>query len=83
MEQAPRIHHFSQGNAAGEGQDDVPAMLRRIADTITSLGEVCVQDITFENDVTADGLWPHMTIYFHYGALGEECRCGGCHGAEV
>lgn len=80
MELQPRIHHFSQGNPAGKGQDDVPGMLRRVADTITSLGEVCVQDITFESDVTADGLWPSMTVYFHYGIHGEDCRCGQCSG---
>jgi len=78
MEPMPQIHHFSQANPVSRGEADVPALLRRVADTIESLGVVCVQDVTFENDVTADGLWPSMTVYFHYGTLGEPCGCGAC-----
>jgi hypothetical protein len=74
----PQIHHFSQGNAKGPGQDDVPAMLRRVAESIEGLGVVTVQDITFENEVTEDGLWPSLTVYFRYGPLDGECHCGSC-----
>jgi hypothetical protein len=75
----PQIHHFSQSNAAGIGQGDVAALLRQLADSIDGLGQVSVQDISFENDVTDDGLWPSMTVYFHYGTLDDDyCSCGNC-----
>jgi hypothetical protein len=41
------IEHFSQANPQGPGQDDVPALLRRVADTVEKFGVVDVQDITF------------------------------------
>lgn len=78
MDPFPQIHHFSQGNPAGPDQGDVPAMLRRVADSIEALGAVTVMDLTFANDVTAEGLWPNMTAYFHYGDLDGECACGRC-----
>jgi hypothetical protein len=58
------ILHFSQSNPVGEGSGDVPALLRRVADTIEALGDIQVEDITFssaptpaEDDVT-------MTVYY-------------------
>lgn len=59
------VRHFSQANPEGDGQDDVPALLRRVADSIERLGPVEVQDVVFHNEVTADGDWPAMTVYFH------------------
>ena len=56
----------------------MPKLLRRLARRISELGPVTVADIAFSNEVAADGLWPQMTVYFHYGELGEECRCGRC-----
>jgi hypothetical protein len=47
------------------GQDDVPALLRRVADTIEKRGEIDVMDITFENETTAEGPWPSLTVYYH------------------
>ncbi len=76
MDALPLVHHFSQCNPAGPGQDNVAAMLRRIADSLDGLGKISVQNISFENDVTEDGLWPSVTVYFHYGELGERCACG-------
>ncbi|BBC34553.1 uncharacterized protein SGFS_058470 [Streptomyces graminofaciens] len=58
------IKHFSQANPAGTGQDDVPALLRRVADSIESLGLVEVQDLVMHTEVTADGGWPSLTVYF-------------------
>jgi len=80
MHLMPQIHHLSRANARGPHQGDVPGMLRRVAESIEALGNVTVQDITFENEVTDEGLWPSMTVYFHYGALDEECQCGHCRG---
>jgi uncharacterized protein involved in high-affinity Fe2+ transport len=59
------IRHFSQANPKGGGQGDVPALLRRVADSIEELGSVDVQDVTFGTDVTEDGPWHSMTVYFH------------------
>ena len=56
--------HFSQANPAGEGQDDVPALLHRVADSIAALGEVQVIDVTFHTEVTAEGNWHSMTVYY-------------------
>lgn len=78
MKHMPQIHHFSQTNPAGPDQGDVAALLRRVADTIDELGTVTIQDVTFSNEVTEAGLWPDLTVYFHYGELHEDCTCGHC-----
>lgn len=58
------ILQFAQSNPAGEGQGDVAALLRRVADSIDSHGDIQVEDITFhcavsdgEDDLT-------MTVYY-------------------
>ncbi len=61
--------YFAQANPKGEGQGNVPALLRRGADSVESLGIVSVQDITFETEVTEDGSWHSMTVYFHQGDI--------------
>ncbi len=60
---APIARHFSQSNPEGPGQENVPALLRRVADTIEAW-EIDVQDIVYQTDVTAEGEWPSMTVYF-------------------
>lgn len=59
------VSHFSQSNPSGEGQGDVPSLLRRVADSIESLGDVQVQDITFMSEPTdaEDDLM--VTVYYH------------------
>ncbi|WP_329528745.1 hypothetical protein [Streptomyces sp. NBC_01462] len=59
------IKHFSQANPEGTGQDDVPALLRRVADSIEVLGLVEVQDLVMHTEITADGYRPSLTVYFH------------------
>lgn len=59
------ISHFSQSNPAGEGQGDVPALLRRVADSIDSLGDVQIQDITFTSEPTGGEDDLTVTVYFH------------------
>ncbi len=59
------VRHFSQANPNGPGQDNVPALLRRVADSIEGLGPVEVLDIVFHDEVTEDGDWYSMTVYFH------------------
>jgi hypothetical protein len=58
------ICHFSQSNPLGEGQGDVPALLRRVADHIESLGAVQVQDITFTSTPTDGEDDLTMTVYY-------------------
>ncbi len=56
--------HFSLSNAKGPGQDDVSRLLRAMASSIEDLGDVTILDITFEQDVTTEGLWPSLTVYY-------------------
>lgn len=58
------IGRVRQANPTGPGQDDVPALLRRMADTVEQLGSVEVADVTFGTDSTADGPRHHLTVYF-------------------
>ena len=60
------VEHFSQANPVGQGQDSVPALLRRVADTIEELGSVAVQDVVFHGELDDDRReWPSMTVYYH------------------
>ena len=66
MTESGTIRNFSQANPKGAGQGDVPALLRRVANSIDELGKVRVQDITFGTEITEDGSWHRLTVYFHY-----------------
>lgn len=69
------IRNFSQANGVGEQSvRRVPELLRRVADTIDSLGEIEVQDITFGTEIDEYGPHHHLTVYFH--PLHEECDEG-------
>lgn len=59
-------HHFSQANPKGPGQSDVPALLRRVADSIEELGAIEVQDLTLSSDATEHGNWWSATVYFDF-----------------
>ena len=59
------IFHFSESNPDGRGQGDVPALLRRVADSIDALGEVVVEDITFNSEPTAEERDLTITVYYH------------------
>lgn len=51
------IRHFSQSNGRDESMEDVPRLLRRVADSIESLGPgVRVQDIVFHEELDDDTL---------------------------
>jgi hypothetical protein len=58
------IFHFSQSNPNGSGQGDVPALLRRVADSIEALGDVTVEDITFSSEPTGGERDLTMTVYY-------------------
>lgn len=59
--------HFTQANPQGPGQGDAAELLRRVAESIEGLGPVEVQDVTFHTEITEDGAWHSMTVYFHHG----------------
>lgn len=56
--------HFSQRNPEGVGFDDLPALLRRVADTIESLGEIEPLSMVMNIEVEAEGLVPVVTLYY-------------------
>lgn len=58
------VLHFSQANPAGDGQDDVPALLRRVADTIANLGDVDVHDLVMHVEIDENGDRPSITVYY-------------------
>ncbi|MCX2185439.1 hypothetical protein KV205_33760 [Streptomyces sp. SKN60] len=59
------IRHFSQANPAGPGCDSVPALLRRLADSIEALGLAEIQDVVITSEMTEHGPWRSGTVYFH------------------
>jgi len=56
---------FSQANPAGPGQDDIPSLLRRVAESVEVIGPVEVQDLILHTEVTESGPWYSLTVYFH------------------
>jgi hypothetical protein len=45
MKMNATAEHFSQANPAGPGQDDIPSLLRRVAESVEAIGPVEVQDL--------------------------------------
>ncbi|GAB3990173.1 hypothetical protein GCM10029978_117350 [Actinoallomurus acanthiterrae] len=43
----------------------MPALLRRVADSIEELGLVEVHDLVLHQEITDDGPWFSATVYFH------------------
>ncbi|MGI5222429.1 hypothetical protein [Nocardia sp. CA-290969] len=62
------VSHFSQSNPAGDSQSDITALLRTVAASIEDLGDVVVQDLILHNEITADGPWPSITVYYSDGS---------------
>jgi hypothetical protein len=59
------MHHFSQANPLGEqGQDDVPALLRRVADSIEKLDGAEVFDLVLHNEINEHGDWYSVVVYY-------------------
>ncbi|MEW2130191.1 hypothetical protein [Streptomyces sp. NPDC005435] len=63
--QSCTVRHFSQSNPAGPGCDSMPALLRRLADSIEEFGPVEVQDVVLSWEMTEHGPWRSGTVYFH------------------
>jgi hypothetical protein len=64
------IEHFSLANPKGQGQNNVPLLLRRVADVIAESGPASVQDLILHTEVNEFGNWPSITVYFHRAAHG-------------
>ena len=62
--------HFSQSNPVGEGQGSVPALLRRVADSIEHLGIVQVLDITFKSSPVDTETEDELAMTVYYKRLG-------------
>jgi hypothetical protein len=58
------IKHFAQANPAGPDRGNVPALLRRVADSIEALGSVDIQDLVLHSEITPDGDWYSVTVYY-------------------
>ena len=59
--------HFALANALDSGQaDDLPALLRRVADAIEdrAIAPMEILDLTVTSDITADGPWWSATVYW-------------------
>jgi hypothetical protein len=65
------VFHFAKANPAGPDQDDVPALLRSVADSIEKLGDIDVSDICLHDDFDADGE-PSPSVVVYYWRRGEE-----------
>lgn len=59
------MRHFSQANPTGPGCDSLPALLRRLADSIDALGPVEIQDVVISSEATVHGPWRSGTVYYH------------------
>ncbi|MCA0157606.1 hypothetical protein LB823_15545 [Tsukamurella sp. M9C] len=58
------LRSISQANPRGAGQGDLPALLRRFADTVEALGTVEVEDLVMHDEITEDGSWLSFTLYY-------------------
>lgn len=58
------IRAFSQSNPDGPGLRDVPALLRRVADTIEEYGDIEVEDLVFHSPFTPGEDDMAITVYF-------------------
>ncbi len=57
--------HFSQANPEGPGQDDLPALLRRVADSLEDYGPIdVVLDLVLHSEVNERGNRYNITVYF-------------------
>jgi hypothetical protein len=65
MPESWTINHFSIANPRGPDQANVPALLRRAADALEEFGPVEVQDLVMGTEITAEGSWYDITVYFH------------------
>ena len=67
MNEEYTIHHFSLSLPNAEGKDNVPNLLKHLAETIEQMeNDIEIQDIVFHNDEDAEGNnWPVFTVYYY------------------
>lgn len=56
--------HFTQCNPHGENQDNLPALLRRVADTVEQLGVIEPSHMVMEVEINEYGFLPVITLYY-------------------
>jgi hypothetical protein len=60
-----QMWHFAKANPVGPDRENVPVLLRRVADSIEELGDVDISDICFHNDFDIGGEPNvHMVVYY-------------------
>jgi hypothetical protein len=64
MDSEYTCYHFSQNNPFGPDQGDLPALLRRVADSIEELGEIEPLGMVMNVEVSEEGLLPVVTLYY-------------------
>jgi len=59
-------HHFSLGNPRDDGADDLPKLLRRIADAIEDLklDPMNILDLTISQVINENGPWWSASLYW-------------------
>jgi hypothetical protein len=64
------IRHFAIGNPIGEGEGDVPMLLRSVAKRVEALGPQCdVIDITFRTHIDFESEQATMTVYYNLTSM--------------
>lgn len=63
--------HIKVSNPAGPGSQDVPRLLRAVADMIERIGDVQVLDLVLQEDRSKRGPWTAMNIYYQKSLLAE------------
>jgi hypothetical protein len=60
-------YHFAQANPVGVGSADVPALMRRVAQSIENHGDIDVQHIVFSYGLIDGEFDPSFTVYYTRG----------------
>jgi hypothetical protein len=68
--------HFSLSNPENDGADDLPRLLRRVADVMEEYGirPMDILDLTASQEITAEGLRWSVTVYWSPDAEDESDR---------
>lgn len=55
---------FSLANPVGPELDNVPLLLRRLADELESRPPMCVHDLILHTDIDGEGYHHNITVYY-------------------
>ncbi len=56
--------HFSLSNPGGPGRNDVPKLLRALAEKIEGKGQIEIRDVVFSSGLSDGDDDPTFTVYF-------------------